>query len=708
MAVIITDPDNIIEADDVTTNTTTRRITINPGSGTNIPAAADGIAEQALYSWYKEEWKDVVNRSRYPFLFDAVTPEQMEMRKAWEHSSTTSEKAVRTGGWRYIDTDDGNKIIKEFMCPVSLGTFEDTANDTAYYVLGDDPTDTGAAVDFDFAGPVNEPILVYENLGNPDTCDFATSSTVTRATGSFITDGYAVGGQVTVLSSASNDGTYTITAVAALTLTVSGTPFTTGTDTGAELAVNNRNAVTLFLRVRDGDPNGKIFAKSALSDIGVTEVDNKVFRFPLSNSTDLDISATDASIAGTPWSEIEIQYFATAFSIDIDSATNRLFGIVVNVGTFAGVDGSTTAAGTVLTSALGDVPTASLYDGGTIYITAGTDEGDSFEIASTTSTTITITGGTFTSTDTGISFYLQRATPIVADKNEIYEKVQFSLRQASDINTAGGGGVVTGKTADPLATFVGPDLRFGQSIPTNPEGGGSGVTVLGFDANDTNNLFFFDNTGTQYNYPFVAAGNILVNQNAVDDTGPAEYVMYFEYTERFTETDFAVTASAGATMTLTNAGSMDFTTEFTNGDFIKIDGFTDPENNGQYEVTDASITSTTLDLTKRFNSDGPIDDTAGDTVSIDKNPIDTDDAIVVNDNSGSPITGTIVATTIAFDFDYDNNVQGGRTANSVAAIIVRVLGTDVAVNAEATSSITRTTGLSVSVTAPLERNYLNP
>ena len=544
MAVIITDPDNIIEADDVTTNTTTRKITINPGSGTNIPAAADGIAEQALYSWYKEEWKDVANRSRYPFLFDAVTPEQMEMRKGWEHSSTTSEKAVRTGGWRYIDTDNGNKIVKEFFGAVSLGTFEDTATDTAYYVLGTDPTDTAAAVDFDFAGPVNEPVLVYENLGNPDTCDFATSSTITRATGSFITDGYAVGGQVTVLNSTSNDGTYTVTAVAALTLTVTGTPFTTGTDTVAELAVNNRNAIALFLRVRDGDPEGKTFAKSALSDIGVTEVDNKVFRFPLTNATDLDITATDASIAGTPWSEIDIQYFATAFSIDVDGATNRLFGIVVNVGTFAGVDGATTAAGTTLTSALGEIPVSTLYDGGTLYITAGTDEGESHTILSTVAGTVTITGSTFTSTDTGMSFYLQRATPIVAVKNEIYEKVQFQLRQASDINVAGSGGVVTGKTADPLATFVGPDLRFGQAIPTNPEGGGSGVTVLGFDANDTNNLFFFDNSGTQYNYPFVAAGNILVNQNAVDDTGPAEYVMYFEYTERFTDTDFAVTASA--------------------------------------------------------------------------------------------------------------------------------------------------------------------
>ena len=703
--IIITDPDNIIEGDDVTTNTTTRTVTINPGSGTNIPAAVDGIAEQALYSWYKEEWKDVANRSRYPFLFDAVTPEQMEMRKGWEHSTTTSEKAVRTGGWRYIDTDDGNKIVKEFFGAVSLGTFEDVL-DNAYYVLGNDPTDTAAAVDFDFPDAVNEPVLVYENLGNPDTCDFATSSTITRASGDFTTDGYAVGGQVTILNSASNDGTEIVTAIAALTLTVSGTPFTTGTDTSAELAANNRNAIALLLRVRDADPEGKTYAKSDLAAIGVTEVDNKVFRFPLTNSTDLDITSTDGAIAGTPWSEIELQYFDTAFSIDIDSATNRLFGIVVNVGTYAGNDGST-SGGATLTSAVGGIPTDATYTGGTIVMTSGSDEGTTFTISGTpTATVVTITG-TF-GTDSGQSFYLQRATPVVADKNEIYEKIQFQLRQASDINIYEGGGVVTGKTADSLATFVGPDLRFGQDTPINPEGGGSGVTVLGFDANDTNNLFFFDNTGTQYNYPFVAAGNILVNQNAVDDTGPAEYVMYFEYTERFTDTDFAVTASSGATMTLTNTGSVDFSTEITNGDFIKLAGFATEENNGQWEVTDAGITSTTLDLTKRFNSDEPIDESAGATVSVDKNPIDSDDAIVVNDNGGSPITGTIGGTTIPFDFDYDNNVQGGRTSPSTAVVIVRVLGTDVAVNAEGGADITRATGLSVTVTAPLERNYLNP
>lgn len=704
MATIITDPDNIIEGDDVTTNTTSREITINPGTGTNIPAAADGIAEQALYSWYKEEWKDVVNRSRYPFLFDAITPEQMEMRKNWKHSSTTSEKAVRSGGWRYIDTDNGNKIVKEFMGAVSLGSFEDPAADTAYYVLGDDPTDTGAAVDFDFAGPVNEPILVYENLGNPDTCTF-TSSTITRATGSFVTDGYSVGGQVTVINSASNDGTYTVTGVSALTLTVTGTPFVAGADASAELAVNNRNAVALFLRVRDGDPTGKTFAKSALINIGVTEVDNKVFRFPLSNASDLNITATDAAIAGSPWSEINIKYFDTPFSIDVDSATNRDFGIVIDVGTWSAVDGTAPGGASVLTSTNGEIPVSPAYDGGTLFITSGPNEGDTYPIVSTTATTVTVTGTI--PVQTANSFYLQRATPVTATRQQIYEKIQFQLRQAADINSAGSGGVVTGKTADALAQFIGADLIFGRVAPVNPEGGGSGVTVIGFDANDTNNLFFNDNTNTEYNYPFVAAGNILVNSNAVDDAGPAEYVMFYEYTERFTNTGFGLSAPSGLTVTLDSA-STDLSVELTNGDFIQLRGFANEENNGLYEVTDASIVAGQADLTKRFPLTNPVVEAAGASVSLDKNPIDSDDAIVVNDNSGAPITGTISSTTIAFDYDYDNNVQGGRTPATPASVIVRVLGTDVAVNAEASSTISRATGLSISVSNPLERNYLNP
>ena len=60
----------------------------------------------------------------------------------------------------------------------------------------------------------------------------------------------------------------------------------------------------------------------------------------------------------------------------------------------------------------------------------------------------------------------------------------------------------------------------------------------------------------------------MVNQNAVDDAGPAEYVMYFEYTNRYTNTGFSFTASAGLTTTL-GSTTTDLTA-LTNGDFIKL------------------------------------------------------------------------------------------------------------------------------------------
>jgi hypothetical protein len=103
---------------------------------------------------------------------------------------------------------------------------------------------------------------------------------------------------------------------------------------------------------------------------------------------------------------------------------------------------------------------------------------------------------------------MDRATPLTASKNEIYEKVQYQLRQASDIDDTVN--TVIGKMAGPMAAFVGPDIKFGEQQSTNPNGGGNGVIVEGFDANDTNNMFFFENgnSTTPRNFPFVAAVDV--------------------------------------------------------------------------------------------------------------------------------------------------------------------------------------------------------
>lgn len=689
----------------------------------------DGVTLQALYSFIKVEWKLDPDLIPHPFPMIAITPEQFEFIDNWNPVDAAapevirSRKLIRTGGWSEV-SEVGANLLQQYSGVISLGVFEDVL-DTAYFFQGADNTDTGAAIDFDFANAVNEAVRVFNEIG-VDTgagYDFTDAGPDTiSTTGDFVADGYQVGGQVTVRNAtvSGNDGTYEITIVATGLLTVlaiggGDAGLTTDTaDTTAILAVDNRNSFDIKLRIRDADPNGKTFDSSNLTGIGVSGaagMDNKVFRFPLANATDLKIAETDANIdGGGPWDQMTIRYFDQAYNREVDGATNRDFGIVIDVGTHSGVDGSIVAAGTTLTTAEGGIIDDTRYESGTLRIHEQTDENTVFTIDSgvgaITATTVEITGGTFTATETDVSFTIQRAAPIVATIEEIYEFVQRQLRKDSDIDATDQ--VVVGRTGDEMLTFVGDALRCGQQIPNNPQGGGSGVIIEGFDSNDTNDLSFFDNTGVSRTFPFVAAGTINFNLNLQNDNGPAEFFMFFEYTERFTNTGFAITGSVGDAGVL-NSSTTDIFGELVEGDYIRLNGFAAAANNGIYVITGA-LTDASPDLApvRKVNGDAIVDEAAGATVSLDKSPIDSPDGIIVNDNGGSPIEGTIGAPSIGFDFDYDNNVQGGRPFASDADIVIRALGEDVAAFVEVFGTITRATGLSFSLVAPLERNFTNP
>lgn len=267
----------------------------------------------------------------------------------------------------------------------------------------------------------------------------------------------------------------------------------------------------------------KLYDDSILADTGKTATGAYIVNMLLSNADDLKITDNDTDVgANSPYTEITVKYFDGAYSKDVDSGTDRNFGIVIDVGTHSGIDGSVSAAGTVLTSADGGIDLSD-YDGGTLTIHEGSNAGD-YTIASTTATTVTITGSTFANTVANQSFTLQRATPVVATLAEIYTKVQYLLRQDSNINAVGGS--VNGKTADLLLNFVGDTLICGFYAPTNPNAGGSGVMIEGLRDADLNSITFYDNTATSRQYPYVAAGTI--NSNAVLVSGGTGYYrMYF-------------------------------------------------------------------------------------------------------------------------------------------------------------------------------------
>jgi len=111
---------------------------------------------------------------------------------------------------------------------------------------------------------------------------------------------------------------------------------------------------------------------------------------------------------------------------------------------------------------------------------------------------------------------------------------------------------------------------------------------------------------------------------------------------------------------------------------------------------------------RRVDGSTLANESAGASVSLDKNPIDSPDAILVDNNNGVDIAGNITTSQISWDFDYDGNTQGGRTAATNANVIIRAIGKETAQFAETSATILRAVGQSFSIVAALERNYSNP
>jgi hypothetical protein len=204
-----------------------------------------------------------------------------------------------------------------------------------------------------------------------------------------------------------------------------------------------------------------------------------------------------------------------------------------------------------------------------------------------------------------------------ATAEEIYTFVQWSLRQNVDIDA--GAGVVRGDTAEELLQFIGDTLRTKLTSI-------GGVYIDNFQPVDTNRLEFTDNTGAIRTFPFVAAGNIIFNDNLQNDAD-ARYFVFF-----------------------------------TNDD-------------------------------------------AGDNLGRD---FGTTQSILIDDNSGFPISGTVSGdSSIGFDYDYDGNIQrGAASAGEPAPFTAVALGLGTAQYVVTTGTINRTTANVINFVAALERNYI--
>jgi len=195
-----------------------------------------------------------------------------------------------------------------------------------------------------------------------------------------------------------------------------------------------------------------------------------------------------------------------------------------------------------------------------------------------------------------------------ATLEQIYTKLQYLLRQATDINTGGTAGVKTGKIQSALCSFVGDTLVTGTS-----------VYIDNIQGADSNRIEFYDDGNVKRTNPYTAAGTINFNSPLIG-AGSSYRMMY--------------TTGPGASDDYTQSGAITV---------LKADNVT-------------------------------------------------------------PITGTISAASISFDFDYDNSTAGGTAGTDKAVTIIGIRpggGKFVA----ATGVLSRSKAISLSLVAEADRVY---
>ncbi len=257
---------------------------------------------------------------------------------------------------------------------------------------------------------------------------------------------------------------------------------------------------------------GKTYAASNKAAIGATSLNYIVYRFPLSNGTDLKIAsyATDLAIASAP-TVSTTSWSGGVLTINTSAAHNFTVGVRIRItsASNASYDGVYTVA-TVPTSTQFTVAKASdpgAWGTGTLRSIYSAITVEYFG----TNQLFDVDGDTVTEPYR----YIITDASGQATTAEIYQKIQYQLRQNSDIDS--GAGSVIGKVADSLLSFLGDTLV-----------GASGVYISGLNTNFINSVDFYDFNGVVRRYPFVAAGTINFGQFA--GSGDFKYWMFFTTT----------------------------------------------------------------------------------------------------------------------------------------------------------------------------------
>jgi hypothetical protein len=152
-----------------------------------------------------------------------------------------------------------------------------------------------------------------------------------------------------------------------------------------------------------------------------------------------------------------------------------------------------------------------------------------------------------------------------ATLEQIYAKVQYMLRQATDINTGGTAGTKIGKIQSDLLAFVGDTLVTSQS-----------VYIDNIQTADNNRIEFYDDTNTKRTNPYTAAGTMSFNTPLIG-AGSSYRLMY------------SSNYGNEAAITVKNASAVPITGTITSGS-IAFDFDYDNDTAGGPAKTDKAVT----------------------------------------------------------------------------------------------------------------------
>jgi hypothetical protein len=316
----------IFQSDEVYIDADNKVFYFKGTAGGGFENIGSGVTGQALYSFFKDRWKNDVYLPQYEFPMLSITNEQFEFINGWKIDDTTNvthatsggtsttRKMIRTAGWSEVETD--GTVSRRYYGFVSLGALGTT--DQIYYVQ--DSSFEATTVNTAYTDAVNEAIQFYGNIeaaagGDTAADDFAgTASGVSAASATTFTaatrtitfgasHGLAEGEVIRVSSSTSNNSVFIVDTVPSSTSIV--VKETLVQETGATATVtgvgfDRSEYFKAFVRTR-----GKTYADADLVDIGVSSTTYIVYRFPITNATDLNIKSTsDTAFTGASISSI--------------------------------------------------------------------------------------------------------------------------------------------------------------------------------------------------------------------------------------------------------------------------------------------------------------------------------------------------------------------------------------------------------------------